>query len=290
MSLATIQSYKLKSSLNESTSSHFEIERVRLESSCSTNKSHRSDHYKIFFVENGSGNYQIDFNEFTIDNAGIFCLSPGQVLTVKAELISSAYQIIFNQDFYCVEAHGKEIACNGVLFNNVHRATFIPLGEQDKAVFREYLEKMIEELSQPGSAHKAMLESYLKLFMIEALRRQRVDLSVASGNGNGENRLVGDYIALVDKHFREIHSVSDYAERLFVSPKSLAKRLNALGHKTPKEILRDRIVLEAQRDLRYSDKSVKEIAFDLGFDDPAYFTRYFKKATGQSPLNYKSNL
>ena len=113
---------------------------------------------------------------------------------------------------------------------------------------------------------------------------------MASGTGNGENRLVGDYIALVDKHFREIHSVSDYAERLFVSPKSLAKRLNALGHKTPKEILRDRIVLEAQRDLRYSDKSVKEIAFDLGFDDPAYFTRYFKKATGQSPLNYRSGL
>ena len=83
------------------------------------------------------------------------------------------------------------------------------------------------------------------------------------------------------------YSIADYAEKLFVSPKSLAKRLKAHHYGTPTEILRDRIILEAKRDLRYTQKSVKEIAFDLGFEDPAYFTRYFKKSEKMSPQGYR---
>ena len=83
-------------------------------------------------------------------------------------------------------------------------------------------------------------------------------------------------------------ALSEYAELLFVSPKSLTKRLKALDHKTPTNIIRDRIILQAKRDLRFTDKSVKEIAFELGFEDPAYFTRLFKKSEAVSPLQYRT--
>ncbi len=287
MSISTINKYRYQDPLSAKVPTIFEISSIQLDKSCVANHNRRCENYMIFFIEEGSGRYSIDFNEFEINGTGLFCLSPGQVLTVMAESMKSGFEIKFNREFYCVETHGKEIACNGVIFNNIHKATFLQLEPNEVPPFRMLLDNMIRELQNPGKAHRDLLETYLRMFLIEVLRKQD-ERSILTTNGNTEeNRLVGDFIALVDKHFRKKRAVSDYAEMLFVSPKSLAKRLNAEGYRTPTEIIRDRIVLEAKRDLRFTKKSVKEIAFDLGFDDPAYFTRFFKKAGNESPLAYR---
>ena len=65
--------------------------------------------------------------------------------------------------------------------------------------------------------------------------------------------------------------------------------MNLDGYKKPTEIVRDRIILEAKRQLRYSEKAIKEIAYDLGFEDPTYFNRIFKKAESVSPKQYRVN-
>jgi len=288
MSLSAIKTLRYQSSLEVAHPPFFEIKAVELSKACVANHSHRSEHYKIFFVEKGKGKYTIDFQSFEIENSGLFFLSPGQVLTVEAEKANASFEIAFDKEFYCIETHGKEIACNGVLFNNVHRSTFLPLSENDTVLFRQFVANMERELENPGRAHREMLETYLRMFLIEALRKGDEIQTVEAAESEEENRLAGDFIALVDKHFRKKHAVSEYAELLFVSPKSLAKRLHAHGYPTPTEVIRDRIVLEAKRDLRYTQKSVKEIAFGLGFEDPAYFTRYFKKAEGASPAIYRS--
>ena len=267
--------------------SHFALESIELDTHCTTNKNHRSEDYKVFIIMEGSGVYQVDFKKFSIENSGIFCLSPDQVLSVESESLKSAYQISFDKDFYCVETHGKEIACNGVLFNNVHRATCIPLDQKDLPTFQLLIDNIKRELQEPGKAHQEMLETYLRMLLLEVLRRY--DTLNSQTVQEVPNILVGDFIALVDKHFKQIHKVSEYAQMLYVTPKSLSKRLNALGYKTPTELIRDRIILEAKRDLKFTSKSVKEIALELGFDDPGYFTRFFKKSEGISPLIYKDS-
>lgn len=289
MSVRTIQNYSYKNHSLKEQMSHFEVTSINLETSCVANENEISEYFKIYWIEEGYGKYQIDFQSFTVEKAGLFFLSPGQVFTVETEKVKSGYQISFDKEFYCVETHGKEIACNGVLFNNVHRASVIQLDENDVPFFWQIIQNMINELENPGPAHREMLETYLRMLLIQALRKWDAELVEAPVQETDSNRLVGDFIALVEKHFKTIHSVSDYAEKLFVSPKSLSKRLKAVNAKTPTEIIRDRITLQAKRDLRYTDKTVKEIAFELGFDDPAYFTRLFKKATGQSPQAYRSH-
>ncbi len=289
MSISAIESLRYQPPLSNKASVFFELSKIQMEKSCVANQSHRSEYYEIFFIEEGNGTYQIDFNEFSINGAGIFCLSPGQVLVVESETMKSGFQLSFNREFYCVETHGKEIACNGVLFNNVHRATAIPLTQDERFPFQQSIQSMIRELENPGKAHRDILETYLRMFLIEALRKYDEKMGSPSVEIDESNRLAGDFIALVDKHFRTLHAVSDYAEQLFVSPKSISKRLNAYGYPTPTEVIRNRIVLEAKRELRYTQKSVKEIAFELGFEDPAYFTRYFKKAAGTSPANYRTS-
>ena len=86
-----------------------------------------------------------------------------------------------------------------------------------------------------------------------------------------------------------MHSVTDYANRLGVSPKSITKHFQKVGAQTPSDYIKNRIILEAKRQLIYSDHSVKQIAYDLGFNDSAYFTRFFTKAIEKSPLQFKKD-
>lgn len=278
----TFQDFKLKDR-----APFFEVTSLKVDTYCVANKSEISDYFKIYWIENGTGTYQIDFQEFTIEGTGIFCLSPGQVFTIKNEKVKSAYQIAFDKDFYCVETHGKEIACNGLLFNNVHRATAISVKEAEKALFQNIINQMITELKSKGSAHRDMLETYLRMFLIQTLRLVEHQRPAPLENTSKPNNLAQEFIALVEKHFRTAHSVSSYAEKLFVAPKSLAKRLQALDYPSPSQIIKDRLVLEAKRQLKFSNKTVREIAFELGFEDPAYFSRLFSKNVGLSPANYR---
>ena len=289
MALKSIQQFRFKTPSPQTVSPHFEVTSIQMDTACVVNENKLAEHYRIYWIEEGYGEYKIDFKAFKVEQAGLFFLSPGQVLEVDTEKVKSGFQISFDREFYCVETHGKEIACNGVLFNNVHQATMIALGASDAPGFRNLLQKMTAELDQPGSAHRALLETYLRFFLIEALRILERQTPALEAKKSHENRLVADFIALVEKHFLSIHSVAEYAQMLAVSPKSLAKRLQSEAYPTPTQLIRDRIVLQAKRDLRFSDKSVKEIAFDLGFEDPAYFTRYFKKAAGLSPNQYRGS-
>ena len=134
-----------------------------------------------------------------------------------------------------------------------------------------------------------MIETYLKMFLIHTLRLLDIQELQGSRASHQKNKMVQDFIALVDKHFKTMHSVSEYAKELFVSPKSFAKKLKALGYPTSTGLIQERILLEAKRSLKFSQESIKEIAFDLGFDDPAYFSRLFSKKEGMTPLEYRRN-
>jgi len=94
---------------------------------------------------------------------------------------------------------------------------------------------------------------------------------------------------LVEQNYKTLHAVTDYANRLGLSPKSLTKHFQKIGTTTPSDFIKNRITLEAKRQLIYTDDSVKQIAYDLGFNDSAYFTRFFKKATEKSPLQFKKD-
>jgi AraC family transcriptional activator of pobA len=255
MSISQTETFQYQADSTEPQNLHFSVHSIRLDTYCVANQNEVSDNYKIFFIEDGSGTYQIDFQSISIKGAGIFCLSPGQIFSVQHEQVKKGFQISFDREFYCVETHGQEIACNGVLFNNVHRATMIPLKSSDTSLFRSLIGNMIDELQESDVAQRAMLEAYLRIFLIQALRRWGDQKP--SNQEPETNHLAADFIALVEKHFREIHSVSEYAERLYIAPKSLAKRLKALGYKTPTEIIHDRILLQAKRDLRFTGKSSK---------------------------------
>ena len=262
----------------------FSVSSVQFEKACTIDHNEQQNAYSIYWIQEGSGTYNIDFESYTFNDNVLFFLSPGQVFTVDSEQIKTAYKLTFVRDFYCIQTHDKEVACNGVLFNNIYETPFVKPCEKDTKKLHFILESLIEEFQQNETAQYDMLQSYLKQFIISAVRVKKENHVIKE---DAETRLFKDFSLLVEQNFKTMHSVTDYANRLGLSPKSITKHFQKLGAKTPSDFIKSRILLEAKRQLIYTDKTVKEIAFDLGFNDPAYFTRFFTKAISKSPLQFK---
>ena len=262
----------------------FSLNAVHFDKACVLHKAEQIDSYTIFWIKEGKGTYNIDFEQYSFDGSVLFFLSPGQLFSVESEKIKEAYRINFVKDFYCIQTHDREVACNGVLFNNVYETPFVIPCKKDTQKLDFILENLIEEFNQNETAQYDMLQTYLKQFIILAVRIQKENHQLKE---TIESKLFKDFSVLVEMNFRQLHSVTEYANRLGVSPKSLTKNFQKVGTTTPSDFIKNRIILESKRQLLYSTDSVKQIAYDLGFNDPAYFTRFFTKATAKSPLQFK---
>lgn len=262
----------------------FSLSIVKFEKACVFHKPEQIDTYSIYWIKEGSGVYHIDFESYEFDGNVLFFLSPGQVFSVESEKIKSAYQLNFVPDFYCIQTHDKEISCNGVLFNNVYETPLVKPCPKDTQKLDFILQNLIEEFNMSEAAQHEMLQTYLKQFMIHSVRMKKDYHLVKEAS---ETKLFKDFSILVDQNFKTLHSVTDYAQRLGVSPKSLTKHFQKIGIQTPSDYIKQRLITEAKRQLIYSGETVKQIAYDLGFNDAAYFTRFFKKLELQSPLQFK---
>ncbi|MFT5738603.1 MAG: AraC family transcriptional activator of pobA [Maribacter sp.] len=265
---------------------NFSLSVIQFDEACVVNQSESLDTYRIFWIKEGTGNYSIDFENYSFKDNVLLFLSPGQVFSVVSEKIKEAYQLSFIRDFYCIQTHDKEVSCNGVLFNNVYETPFVNPCESDTRKLSFILESLIAEFKTTEAAQYDMLQAYLKQFIILSVRIKK-EFQVEKSDL--ETKLFKDFSLLVEHNFRSIHSVTEYAKRLGISPKSLAKHFQKVGIDTPSDVIKNRIVLEAKRELLYADKPVKQIAYDLGFNDAAYFTRFFTKLVSKSPLQFKKD-
>lgn len=219
----------------------------------------------------------------------IFSLSPGQAIIIPSKEEDEDYIVIqFNREFYCVQDHDQEVSCNGILFNGALTTPMLRLDADEQRSFSVLLEVIKEEFSNKDDVQLEMLRTVLKRFIIKCTRLAKLQFA---NNFISPQELdtVRHFSALIEKHFRTLHKVSDYAELMNKSPKTLSNVFNALGEKTPLQIIHERILLEAKKLLLYTDKSSKEISFELNFPDPVQFSRLFKNETGLTPIEFKQH-
>jgi len=141
------------------------------------------------------------------------------------------------------------------------------------------------ESSMPG--HALALEGLLKVILADALRLSHTSTELTEGAASRRRMLVTRFRELVEGAFRDGRSLADYADMLKVSPSRLRKACLGVTEQSPMQIVHARVLLEAKRQLVYTSMSVREIAYALGFDDPAYFTRFFSQRTGMSPRTFR---
>jgi len=146
----------------------------------------------------------------------------------------------------------------------------------------------VEEFSTPDNIQGDMLQMLLKRLIIMSTRLAKEQLIVKSLN-NAQIDTIRKFNYLVDIHYKTKRKVSDYADMLFKSPKTLSNLFSIYNQKSPQQIILDRLTLEAKRLIHFTEKQNQEIAYDLGFNDPAHFSRFFKKMTNMSPSEYREN-
>jgi AraC family transcriptional activator of pobA len=145
---------------------------------------------------------------------------------------------------------------------------------------------LARESARSGHGHELAMQGWLEVMLASALRLSG-DAPVTSDRTTGRRRLVARFEELVEKRFRANQSVPDYAHALHVSESLLRTSCLALTGQSPVQRIHARLLLEAKRQLHYTDRPVREIAYALGFDDAAYFTRFFSRRAGFSPRVFR---
>jgi AraC-like DNA-binding protein len=197
--------------------------------------------------------------------------------------------ILFNREFYCVFDHDSEVSCNGILFFGTQDIPIITIPKDQLNKFNLLHDMFIEEFSTSDNIQGDMLQMLLKRLIIMSTRLAKEQLIVKT-LGNDQIDTIRRFNFLVDLHYKTKRKVSDYAEMLFKSPKTLSNLFSIYNQKSPQQIILERIALEAKRLINYTDKQNQEIAYELGFNDPAHFSRFFKKMTHMTPSEYRENL
>lgn len=243
---------------------------------------------KILYLTAGY-KLRVDFSVYETQQPTLFFISPNQYLEIEEAGSESGYFIFYNRDFYCIQIHDQEVACDGLLFNNIRNMPKVE-ASADESLFLGYLfNQMVQEFNLNDSSLEEMVRTYLKQLLIRATRswkKQHLDNVVTEQQSDLE--FFRKFTRLVEEHYKSKHTVADYADFLCMAPKTITHKFNRLRLPSPNEVIKDRIILEAKRLLVHTSLTAKEIAYDLGYNDPAYFSRLFIAKTGDSPSGFRA--
>ncbi len=195
----------------------------------------------------------------------------------------------FNRDFYCIVMHDAEVSCNGLLFYGWREAEPIFLDDREARSIGLLAEVFQEEFENRDNIQGEMLRMLLKRLIIK-LTRLIKSQSTAGQLTVSELDTIRQFNFLVETHFKKLHQVQDYASLMSKSPKTLSNLFAKYSEKSPLQIILERIFLESKRLMIYTDMYTGQIGFELGFEEPAHFSRFFKKMAGISPSEFRISL
>lgn len=251
----------------------------------------RHNYYTLIWVLTGNGQVKADFAEYNFEENSVLAFAPYQPFMISKANAISGHVIQFHPDFFCILKHHKEVACNGVLFNNVYDPPVTSLDEGIKTRLLPVLEQIKAEMQTPGLAQHDLLISYLKIFLITISRKKALQQpETTSAVENKEPFVLQHLKDAIEQHFKTKHAPSAYADLLHISPKALARITKSHFNKTLTDLIAERIMIEAKRELYLTHKPVKEIASELGYEDEHYFSRFFKNNADVSPQLYRDTV
>lgn len=251
----------------------------------------RNNYFTIIIITSGEGLAKVDLCEYSFQENTLFAFYPYQPFMLASEGALTGISIQFHHDFFCIYRHHKEIAANGILFNNIYQQPFILLDQNNKQTLMNIVREIVNELKMEALRKDEVLVSYLKIFLVLATRIKLEQQSIKEVNGNEKQILMIQNLRnAIEDNFRTKHSASEYADMLHVTPVVLARAAKNHFNMTLSDLITERIIVEAKRELYLTNKTVKEIAYELGYDDEYYFSRVFKGKTDISPQFYRDTI
>lgn len=244
-------------------------------------------YYNIILID-GHSSFSINFNEYQSSGKILLFLSPYQLLKWHHSNTPGLKLLKFHGDFYCIEYHKEEVACNGILFNNIYENPFVQVSDHVFEEINTIFTKLADFDISAKSYDHSIVKSYLQLILALSSKEKQIQITDKAISLRKEQ--VSDFQTILDNHFVRSRSVTFYAEYYGLSVDAFSKKIKNHFGKPPSILIQERLVLEAKKLLHLTHKNIKEIATDLFFEDEFYFSRYFKKQVGVSPKAFREKV
>ncbi|MGQ7870234.1 helix-turn-helix domain-containing protein [Sunxiuqinia sp. sy24] len=247
---------------------------------------HLHNFYSIFWIQSGQAVHATDFVEYVIEKDTLLFVPPGLKHRLVLDHIATGYSILFNEEF--VRYNRKEYTPikEYELFNNPEFKTLIKVEGDTKVQLNTLIKALVDEVQQPDKHSQDVVLNLLHLFLLRSIRVFEMQYQPINEEESDSLTIIR-FKELIEEHYTNEKSVSAYADMLQINPTCLSEVAKKSSGITAGEMIRNRIIEEAKQKLFATDMSGKEIAYALGFEDPSYFSRFFKKYTGLTIKDFR---
>lgn len=244
---------------------------------------HRKSYYFMSFVRMGSSRHWIDQVPYVLKSDTFYFTVPQQVHMKEASEPFTGITMSFTEEFLSLDESGalKKLP----IIQNPDNGHELSLSAEDVKFVDDLLTKILNEYNTKSQWQQSMLLAYMKVLLIYLSRlytQQLTDANVLPGRA-----LFNNYLAHIDTWYKQYHEVGYYASLMNLSAGHLSELIKTQSGRPAIAHIHERLIVEARRLLFHTERSVKEIAFELGFEDSSYFNRFFKRLTGDTPAAYR---
>lgn len=249
---------------------------------------HRHDFFHIIWIERGTGHHIIDSVKYEVRPGTLFFMSPGQIHDFALSDDTEGYTINFSAEFFALQLQNKNMLAQIPIYHHDEPVQVLYTQGADTDELRTVIETIRDEYESEPFRAQDMIRSYLFILLVKA---SRLALPAESASaGNRDQLLFRRLKALLEEHFATVQDPAEYARMLRATERALNEAARRCGGATTGQMIRERVILEAKRLLAHSGAQVAQVAAQLGFDDPAYFSRCFKKHTGRTPIEFRQTI
>ena len=245
------------------------------------------DLYQLIWVDDGGGTVMLDERRLALRSPVLISIPPpivhgfqwrpgteGLILTIAESFVADLAR----------QSGDPEIGASLAQLLTITGAVDPGSIDRLRGLFGTILDEYIHDRVCRGTA----ISGNILMLFAEVARLRHLSLHEADPSaGAAGQALYRRFKELVEAHFRERWSVADYADALAMTERSLRRLCLGLVGRTPGQVVHGRVLLEAKRNLLYTEKTIAEVGYDLGFDDPAYFTRFFSRNEGETPAAFR---
>lgn len=248
---------------------------------------HVHSFYEILWFQEGTGRHTVDFIDYQVKPGTIFFLSPGQIHHFDVREGYKGIAIKMCNDLMKTSSPDNLF----LTYNSFYTYDSAPYYLIDEATART-LQTLVDEMEEEAGRHGEfgnidLLKSLLCIFLVKIQRLGIRETGTSLSNLKPSHQLFIRFRQLVEQEYSRLHTVQEYADRLNVALRTLSKCVGECAQRSPLTFINERIILEAKRMVKYTNMMIKEIAFELGYEDPSYFVKFFKRQTGYLPSDFR---
>src|SRR4051794_21501135 len=247
---------------------------------------HRHDYHELLWTRGGSGRHLIDGEPFAVQPGTLVVIGRGQVHVLeRARDLTGA--VVRFRDEVLDDGSAVRAGAGWLVGRRGSSTVAVPPSEADR--LEQLLAMLAAETRRPSDTHAVELQRHLLSIVLLWTERWYDDARTERRDGDDpEVQLYRRFAAALERDFARHHDAGHYADVLAVPPAALSRALVQVTGRTTKELVTERVMLEAARLLRFTDLTAGEIAFRVGFGDQLYFSRAFKRRHGEAPVAYRA--